>query len=199
MNSIKNSPTHFRPLRKVLFCALCFTLLAVAGCNKSANQAGTQPTQANANQAKQDEARNIMPTVDANVAQPVDDPTKQGSLPDTSANGGKENYAQMSQEELMVGIWRYQVQSNGYVCQGEDIYQGNGSYSTQWNCGGSLTWQTGNWYLLQPGVVRREIKNYEPKEFRGVPVRMINAETFQFRFLDYNHMQYANGVVLYRQ
>jgi len=48
-------------------------------------------------------------------------------------------------------------------------------------------------------VIRREIKNYEPKVFRGVEQHMIQAETIQFRFLDYNHMQYANGVVLYRQ
>lgn len=139
-------------------------------------------------------------TAGENFQRPQSDDPNTIPQPDEDTNkflAGNSSSAQ-SEAGLLVGVWRYQFSSYGYPCTGEDIYQSNGSYSSQWNCNGSILWHTGEWYLIQAGAIRRNIHNYEPKQYLGNPIRMPSGETIYYRFLDRNRLGMAGNIIAYR-
>ena len=173
----------------IIGVSIFLTLLCGAACSVSSSQNANAVTQKIETKTLLDATGGEFPRLKS------DDP---GTLPESDGKVGENPVAGQDEAALLVGVWRYQFVTNGYQCLGEDIYQPNGSYSSQWNCSGTIYWHTGRWYLIQSGAVRREIQNYEPKEFRGVPIRMVSGETVHYRFLDRNRLAMAGNVLAFR-
>ncbi|HEX8847473.1 MAG TPA: hypothetical protein VF791_22710 [Pyrinomonadaceae bacterium] len=198
--------THFQLFSKVLLAAFCLSALLAAGCSKSSTQNANGTAQANSKPAAQEEARADQKGGSANTsnAPEANEPPRLAST-EAAAKYSDSGNAQLQQpaapqnDATIVGVWRYTTQYHGTQCQGEDVYQPNGQYSSMVECPGwGATQQTGVYYFLQPGVLRRDIKDYSPKVFQGVEVRMIAGETFRVGFLDNNRMVYGDSMVLYR-
>jgi hypothetical protein len=169
---------------------IILSLISGAACSASSTQNTDAVTQ-------KIEAKTLLDAAGGEFPRLSEDPN---TVPKSEGEAPAAENAPAGQNEaaLLVGVWRYQFVTNGYQCVGEDVYQPNGVYSSQWNCSGSILWHTGRWFLVQPGVIRRNLSDYEPKQFRGVPIRMVSAETVYYRFLDRNRLGMAGNIIAFR-
>ena len=102
---------------------------------------------------------------------------------------------------VLYGTWQSTSQWNGMQCQAEYIYESTGTYSSLASCsngyGSSLmTRSVGTWRLIQPGVIRIEYTDHEPKEFAGRPVYYPTGETVTFSVTDRDHLDTSGGTIV---
>jgi len=100
---------------------------------------------------------------------------------------------------ILNGAWRINYQMGGTPCTAESIFENTGTYSTLATCddgfGGSyMTRSVGDWKLIQPGMIRIQYTDHEPKEFGGRPIRYPDGETVNFTVRDSDHLVTSLGI-----
>lgn len=99
-------------------------------------------------------------------------------------------------DATLAGIWRGTAQFQSFDCQREYVFQPNGKYSATMDCGPYKNWITGDWRIIQPGTMRLDIANYEPKEYAGRKVYMPDGETVSYRFINSNQLRMDSATVI---
>jgi hypothetical protein len=108
--------------------------------------------------------------------------------------------AENNDASILYGAWINTSPIGGLACRSEMIFERTGTYSGAAVCdngyGGTLmTRSVGNWRLLQPGMVRLQYTDHEPKEFGGKPVYYPDGETMTFTVRDHNHLDTSAGLL----
>jgi hypothetical protein len=179
-------------------------LLMVLGCRglqqSSSPSSGPTPRTQTDNAARRDDRTGQDP-----LAVPQQQPQQQPQNPfpeeqqpvTQDQNRGGDN----SDPSVLYGTWQSSSQWNGMQCHVEYIYESTGTYSSLASCdngyGSSLmTRSVGTWRLIQPGVIRIEYTDHEPKEFAGRPVYYPTGETVTFSVTDRNHLDTSGGTLV---
>ena len=154
--------------------------------NEPRNTAPQQP-----DQARRDDAPNRQPD-----DQPLFPNDQQPAAQNPNVAGDN------ADPSVLYGAWVNDTTVNGLQCHGEYIYESTGTYSTLGNCGNAMgsymTRSVGTWRLVQPGVVRIEYTDHEPKEFGGQPIRYPTGETVTFSVVNRNEINTSGGT-MYRE
>lgn len=85
-------------------------------------------------------------------------------------------------QNKFVGGWR------GYVPTGQGnilvntIMTPDGRYSTQMQMAGYMALNTGHYYILDSGLIRFTVEDYEPKQFLGRPILRPPDSLFKYQF-----------------
>ena len=72
-----------------------------------------------------------------------------------------------AQHHPLVGTWRSSAITQAGEQQVEIVIQANGTYSQQWRGRNVLNTYTGRWQVLDGGLVRFDINDWQPKEWCG--------------------------------
>lgn len=120
-------------------------------------------------------------------------------LPDAAPaqDAGRKN------EVDLAGTWVMQAPIAGMQCTSEFIFERTGTYSGLATCdngfGGTyMTRSVGDWKMLQPGMVRIQYTDHEPKEYAGRPVYYPDGETMAYSVIDNDHLNTSSGVMTRR-
>ena len=122
---------------------------------------------------------------------------KQSVLTPKNPTGFTKN--QEEDASTFVGVWRgtmHVPQLQEPDCQREYVFQSNGKFSATMVCGSLRTWQTGDWRIVQQGVLRFEIADYEPKKYAGGKVHMPDGETNNYHFINQNQLRMDSAVAV---
>jgi hypothetical protein len=162
------------------FTAICFVVL---GCSRL--QPKQQPTPPQPAQRQDEEA--------PRAGNPRPFP---GDQSPGNPNAGGDN----SDPSVLYGSWTNESQIGGMPCRSEFIFERTGTYSALATCdngyGGTyMTRSVGHWKLLQPGMVRIQYTDHEPKEFGGNPIRYPDGETMTFTVRDHDHLDTSGGLL----
>jgi len=177
----------------IAFAVICLVAL---GCSRF--QTSVRPSSAPA--PRRDEAPQPAQRQNDDAPQP------QGENPrpfpvDQNPNRDNPNAAgDNSDPSVLFGSWTNESQMGGMQCHSEFIFESTGTYSTLATCdngyGGTyMTRSVGHWKLVQPGVVRIQYTDHEPKEFGGNPIRYPDGETMTFSVSDHDHLDTSGGLL----
>ena len=72
-----------------------------------------------------------------------------------------------AQHHPLVGTWRSSAITQAGEQQVEIVIQANGTYSQQWRGRNVLNTYTGRWRVMDGGIVRFDIDDWQPKEWCG--------------------------------
>ncbi len=72
-----------------------------------------------------------------------------------------------AQHHPLVGTWRSSAVTQAGEQQVEIVIQANGTYSQQWRGRNILNTYTGRWRVMDGGIVRFDIDDWQPKEWCG--------------------------------
>jgi hypothetical protein len=82
----------------------------------------------------------------------------------------------------LTGIWRSQFSSPFGMCSSETILMPKGQFSKKVICGQMLITDTGT-YTVGEGYIHFDIKDHEPKVYKGKPMQWVKSETVYFQFI----------------
>jgi len=169
-------------------------LLVIFGC-KGFQQRSSDPSQPSQppvpqntvaqrpDQARRDEA----PAAPGGNPFPNDQPQQPVNNPDAGGDNGDPS--------VLYGSWASDQMLNGMQCHAEYIFENTGAYSSLAYCGSYMTRSVGTWRLMQPGLVRIEYTDHEPKVFGGQPVSYPTGESFTFTVINRNQLNTSGGVI----
>jgi hypothetical protein len=82
----------------------------------------------------------------------------------------------------LTGIWQSQFSSPFGMCTSETILMPKGQFSKKVVCGQMLITDTGT-YTVGEGYIHFDIKDHEPKVYKGKPMQWVKSETVYFQFI----------------
>ena len=177
--------------------AVVFVVIVALGCRalqqgSSSSGPSSQPPspQSTVNQQQPDQAQR-----DNEPTRPIDNPFPAGQPappPAQNPNAGGDN----GDPSVLYGSWASDQTLNGMQCHAEYIFENTGTYSSLAYCASYMTRSVGTWRLIQPGVVRIEYTDHEPKEFGGQPIRYPSGETFTFTVVNRDRLDTSGGTIV---
>ncbi len=82
----------------------------------------------------------------------------------------------------LTGIWQSQFSSPFGMCSSETILMPKGQFSKKVVCGQMLITDTGT-YTVGEGYIHFDIKDHEPKVYKGKKMDWVKSETVFFQFI----------------
>ena len=82
----------------------------------------------------------------------------------------------------VTGIWRSQFPSPFGMCMGETILMPKGKFSKKVTCGQMVITDAGA-YTVGEGYIHFDIKEHEPKIYKGKKMDWVKSETVFFQFV----------------
>lgn len=158
-----------------------------------------QQTQPESGPARQDQTRRD-DAPDRTAGNPNPFPNDQPQqAPAANPNAGGDN----GDPSVLYGSWVSDATLNGMQCHAEYIYESTGTYSSLGTCGNAygsyMTRSVGTWRLVQPGVIRIEYTDHEPKEYGGQPIAYPTGETVTFSVVNRNELNTSGGTIVREQ
>ena len=189
-----------RSKNPALVAVILFIFIVVLGCRglqsgsspSSGPPPSQQPTQRDTGPQQPEQARR-----DNEPPQPAGNPfpdQQQPQQPADKPNIGGDN----TDPSVLYGSWARDQTLNGMQCHAEYIFESTGTYSSLASCGSYMTHSVGTWHLVQPGLVRIEYTDHEPKVFGGQPVSYPTGESFTFTVINRNQLDTSGGMI-YRE
>jgi hypothetical protein len=129
-------------------------------------------------------AQNANPAVEPNV-QPQPNVPDVGNQPGQNLENGEYNLA---------GTWESATDTGfGTTMYTELILEYTGTFSQQVTVADLLTYDTGE-YFVGEDFIRFEVKNHEPKEYKGQPLNWLTGFTYYYTFIDEDTLQLEDKI-----